>query len=105
MGCRDSTERGERARPRHRCFDGASIPRHEGPHMRAPTLLSLALLTAALACGCGKKPPEAGPGAPEDAGAPVAITPQGKVLQAAENEAPDGGAGVTGAKKAAPAGA
>ncbi len=70
--------------------------------MRVPTLPSLALLTAGLLVGCGKKPPEAGQPTDGDAGAPVAITPQGKVLQAAENEALDGGPG---AKKAAAVGA
>ncbi|MEO5727670.1 MAG: SUMF1/EgtB/PvdO family nonheme iron enzyme [Byssovorax sp.] len=68
--------------------------------MRAPTLPLLALLTAALLAACGKTPPEAAQLTDPDAGTPVAITPQGKVLQAAENEAPDGGPG---AKKAAAA--
>ncbi len=35
-------------------FDGAALPRHEGSHMRVPTLPSLALLAAALLAGCGK---------------------------------------------------
>ena len=71
--------------------------------MRAPTLSPLALLTAALLAGCGKTPPAAGQITDPDAGTPVAITPQGKVLQAAENEAPDAGPGAK--KTAAAAGA
>src|SRR6185295_16005799 len=83
-------------------FDGAPPPPPEARRMRSPPLPPLALVTAALLTGCGKKPPEAGQPTDSDAGTPVAITPQGKVLQAAENEAPDGGPG---AKKAAAAGA
>lgn len=62
------------------------------------------VVVALLASGCGKKP-EAG--AAEDAGiappaAKVALSPQGKVLEAAENEAEDAG---TGARKVAAKGA
>lgn len=71
--------------------------------MRSLTLPALTLLTAALLTGCGKNPSEAGQPSAAASGAPVAITPQGKVLQAAENEAPDGGPGAK--KTAAAAGA
>jgi formylglycine-generating enzyme required for sulfatase activity len=49
-------------------------------------ILELTLLAAALGVGCGRSATEAPPG--EDGAAPVAIKPKGKVLEAAENEAP-----------------
>ena len=67
------------------------------PRSKAP-----ALLLASLLVGCGKRPPDPGSNGPADAGAPVTLAPQGKVLQAAENEVQDGGAA---AKKAAMVGA
>lgn len=53
-------------------------------------------LVFVLVASCGKKPTDAAPPA-GDAGAPVTLAPQGKVLEAAENEASDAG---TQAKKA-----
>ncbi len=56
--------------------------------MRKPTSLLL-VVAAAILAGCSKKP-ESAP-SEGDAAAPVAIAPQGKVLEAAENEDPDAG--------------
>ena len=68
------------------------------PSARA-ALACAAALVALAACGH----PTEHPGSPAGSGAPVAITPQGKVLQAAENEGPAVGRSARTAPAAAPA--
>lgn len=79
------------------------------PRMRPPPLPLRALLLAALvsvsASACKKSPSDADHPADAAAAAPVAISPQGKVLQAAENETPDGGVAGATTKKTTPAAA
>ncbi|MCC6556505.1 MAG: hypothetical protein IT372_26400 [Polyangiaceae bacterium] len=61
--------------------------------------LAAALMLAAAATGCGHRAEDGAPAAP-DAG-PVTLAPRGKVLEAAENEAPDAGPGPRAAAPAA----
>jgi hypothetical protein len=71
------------------------------PHAAWVTLLAAAL----LAEGCEKKPAETGDGGAAIPSAPVALAPQGKVLEAAENESEDAGASAGPRKIAAKAAA
>lgn len=65
------------------------------------TLVALvALVAAGVGCGsCGNQREAPGGGQPEASGAPVALAPKGKVLEAAENEGPS----ASGSARAAPA--
>ncbi len=58
-----------------------------GPSVPARTFAAVAALLAAAGCGRGG---DGGATAAPDGGATVALAPQGKVLEAAENEAPAG---------------
>lgn len=58
----------------------------------AAALILLSAAGIAAAAGCDREKQQEAKEAPADAGAPVALAPQGKVLEAAENEAPEEGA-------------
>ncbi|MFO0758899.1 MAG: hypothetical protein U0359_20570 [Byssovorax sp.] len=52
------------------------------------SLVALVALVALVLAACGKKPPDGSASAPASGSAPVALSPQGKVMEAAENESP-----------------
>jgi formylglycine-generating enzyme required for sulfatase activity len=69
-----------------------------------PPAARIAILAALLLPACGKRPEGAPDSGAPASSSPVSIAPQGKVLEAAENESPDAGL-ASAAKKAAPSAA
>src|SRR5262245_41084279 len=65
----------------------------------------IALLTVQLLAACGKQPADAPDSGAKASSPAVAIAPQGKVLEAAENEAPAAGSASASTRAAPPAAA